>query len=54
MPVRLKNFTAEIICKKCYYGFANRRQAAFLLDIIFIRIFKFVLFLMGFFGLSKE
>jgi len=30
------------ICKKCYYKFANRRQLAFFIDILILKILSFV------------
>lgn len=32
MP-QAKPLHGRMVCKKCYYGFANRRQLAYLLDI---------------------
>jgi uncharacterized RDD family membrane protein YckC len=28
----------HLVCKKCYYGFANRRQAAWIVDVIAFRM----------------
>lgn len=30
------------VCKKCYYGFANRRQLAFVIDSVLFRVGAFV------------
>ena len=32
----------HIVCRKCYYKFANRRQLAYFLDIIFLNIASFI------------
>ena len=37
MP-KAKPLYGHMVCKKCYYGFANRRQGAFVIDSIGIRI----------------
>jgi uncharacterized RDD family membrane protein YckC len=42
----------HMVCKKCYYGFANRRQLAFFLDGLFWQILMFPLFFMFGFALA--
>ncbi len=49
----------HMVCKKCYYGFANRRQLAFFLDGVFWRILMIPLFFafgfaMATFGYGEE
>ena len=34
MGVRAKMLYGHPVCSKCYYGFANRRQFAFVVDLI--------------------
>lgn len=38
---RQKPLYGHNVCKKCYYGFANRRQFAFILDSFFLRLVGF-------------
>ena len=33
-----KELYGKRVCKKCCYGFVNRRQGAFLIDIILLRL----------------
>lgn len=38
-----KTLYNSIVCPKCYYGFANRRQLAFLIDFLIFRVILFFL-----------
>jgi len=38
---KAKELYGHMVCKKCYYGFANRRQFAFFLDAIGWRVLMF-------------
>lgn len=40
---RGKPLYGQKVCKKCYYGFANRRQLAFVVDIVLFRVLGFML-----------
>ncbi|HEX4132967.1 MAG TPA: RDD family protein [Pirellulales bacterium] len=31
---KAKKLYGQLVCRKCYYGFANRRQAAFIIDVL--------------------
>jgi len=41
---KAKPLYGRMVCRKCYYGFANRRQLAFFIDIILWRVVTFPLF----------
>ena len=40
---KAKDLYGTMVCSKCYYGFANRRQFAFVLDVIGWRILVYPL-----------
>lgn len=45
MPYRkFKRLYGSPVCRKCYYAFTNRRQIAFVIDVILWRIAMFVFF----------
>jgi uncharacterized RDD family membrane protein YckC len=56
---KAKPLYGHMVCKKCYYSFANRRQGAFFLDIVAWRIISFLVAFalgaaMGLSGFSKS
>lgn len=52
MP-KAKSLYGHLVCKKCYYSFANRRQLAFAIDVILWNIF-FVIFAAFIVGVQTE
>lgn len=48
-----KSLYGHLVCKKCYYSFANRRQLAFAIDVILLNIF-FIIFAAFIVGVKTE